>query len=155
MTFDGEKDMRESDELSFQRFEHRPLSPEQLDTIKRYAMWRAQAERGEALRRVVRGIAAGWRAAAHGGGTLAAKWANGFARWREQRAAVREHSGLDDRMLKDLGLHRSEIESVVYGRECGRLGEGKVAARLLHKPYTPPPARRATRPAQKINKAAA
>jgi uncharacterized protein YjiS (DUF1127 family) len=104
---------------------------------------------------VVRGIAAGWRAGAHGGRTLAAKWANGFARWREQRAAIRELSGLDDRILKDVGLHRSEIESVVYDRESGRLGEAKVAARLLQKPHTPPPARRVTRSAQQINKAAA
>jgi uncharacterized protein YjiS (DUF1127 family) len=150
-----EKDMRESDELNFLRFKHRPLSPEQWETIERYAMCREQAERGKALPRVVRGIGAGWRAAARGGRKLAAKWANSFARWCVQRAAVRELSVLDDRTLKDLGVHRSEIESVVYGRECGRLGEKKVAARLLHKPYTPPPARRVTRPAQQINKAAA
>src|SRR5262249_19312738 len=135
--------MRESDELYFLRFEHRPLSPDQWEKIERYAISRAQAERAEARRRVVRAIAAGWRAAARGGRKMAAKWGNGFARWRERRAAVRGLSGLDDRTLKDLGLHRSEIESVIYGRECRRIGERKFAATLLHKPYTPPPVRRA------------
>ena len=36
---------------------------------------------------------------------------------RRQREAIATLRGLDDRMLKDIGIHRSQIESVVSYRE--------------------------------------
>jgi uncharacterized protein YjiS (DUF1127 family) len=39
---------------------------------------------------------------------------------RAQRATAGILHRLDDRTLKDIGIDRSEIESVVYGDRCGR-----------------------------------
>lgn len=39
-----------------------------------------------------------------------------YAAARERQASIAALHDLDDRMLKDIGLHRSEIEWAVYGR---------------------------------------
>ena len=38
-----------------------------------------------------------------------------FKESQARRSAVRTLSGLDDFMLKDIGIHRSEIDAVVAG----------------------------------------
>jgi uncharacterized protein YjiS (DUF1127 family) len=47
---------------------------------------------------------------------IGSRWARAYAIWRERRQAVRELAALDERTLKDFGIHRSEIEASVYGR---------------------------------------
>jgi uncharacterized protein YjiS (DUF1127 family) len=45
--------------------------------------------------------------------------ARAFGKWRAVRRAERELYALDDRMLKDIGIARSEIHSVVRDRQSG------------------------------------
>ena len=41
--------------------------------------------------------------------------ARAYLDWRMRRATVRILRSLDDRMLRDIGMTRSEVHSVVYG----------------------------------------
>ena len=40
---------------------------------------------------------------------------NGLRQWRKRQAAIRELSALDDRVLRDIGIARGEIGSIVSG----------------------------------------
>ena len=51
----------------------------------------------------------------------------GFKRWRTRQASIRELSALNDHMLRDIGIHRSEIRSVVGGLLKGDAGRTVVA----------------------------
>jgi uncharacterized protein YjiS (DUF1127 family) len=48
-------------------------------------------------------------------------WWEGFWTRRAKLATVALLRGLDDRVLHDIGIDRSEIESVVYGKGADRL----------------------------------
>ena len=50
-------------------------------------------------------------------GTILSSWLAAAARWHRIRRAIQEVTRHDDRMLKDIGIHRSEIERAV---RCGR-----------------------------------
>jgi uncharacterized protein YjiS (DUF1127 family) len=54
-------------------------------------------------------------------------WAHALLTWGERRAAIKALRKLDDRELRDIGLHRDQIESAVYcftraEAELGRFG---------------------------------
>ena len=90
---------------------------------------RGQAARAQALHDLGGAVLRALQAAA-GGGTaviralakavLAAvgKWWRAYVVRRARNAAVRELHALDDRMLRDIGLSRSEIEWVVVHGAC-------------------------------------
>jgi uncharacterized protein YjiS (DUF1127 family) len=122
------------EDFYFLRFEHRPLTPEQWDRLKRSAVRRARESRAQLLRSLFVAILTPVRSAAERAVAAAGRRWRAYATWRERRRAVKELSGLEDRMLKDMGLHRSEIESVVYGSNASRQPEATVAPVVLHKP---------------------
>jgi len=45
---------------------------------------------------------------------MASAWTN-YQDWAEARRATRHLKGLDDRMLRDIGVSRAEINRMVYG----------------------------------------
>jgi len=119
------------------------LSPERWERRKQQILREARARQ---LRGLVRAIFSPVRMLAVAGRRLggliaariavaAGRWGRDYAMWRSRRQAIAELGALDDRALKDFGISRSEIEWVVYGRHAAEVGEGKIAARLFHKPY--------------------
>ena len=53
---------------------------------------------------------------------LAGDWANGFATFLVRRQAVKALRAMNDRELRDIGIHRSHIESAVLGRPDPEFG---------------------------------
>ncbi len=72
---------------------YRHLTPEEQSEFQRRVIGRAKTKRAETVRGLFRAL----------------------AEWCRRRAAVARLQRLDDRMLKDIGLHRSEIDAAVNG----------------------------------------
>ena len=132
--------MHASDDFYFLRFEHRPLTPEQLDQLKRSTGRAAREHRARlvrnlgiaalaSLRGAARGVGSIIRWLGHGAAATAGERWRAYADWRERRAAVKELAALDDRTLRDLGLSRTEIEYVVGRRDAARSSERQARAR--------------------------
>jgi|SRR5215471_13353539 uncharacterized protein YjiS (DUF1127 family) len=111
-------------DMQVRRSDGRRLTAEQWDSFKRCA----EDARAQAMRALVGGVLASLPRAVLEGGRIVrslGRWAGASARkaWRayvlrrQRRAAIRELSALDDRMLWDIGLGRSEIQSVVHDPE--------------------------------------
>jgi uncharacterized protein YjiS (DUF1127 family) len=123
-----------SDESELLTLDDRKLTPQQWEHFKR----RAQDARTRAMRDLLDGVlsslrdaaAGGWdiiRACGHWGAEAAGKGWSAYAARRVRSRAIRELNALDDRSLKDIGVNRSEILSVIYGREWTRTTERAIA----------------------------
>ena len=124
------------------------LTPDEWQRARQKILSRAQAARARALREFGGAKLHPWQVVLAGAAALAAefaavalatagKWWRAYARWRERRAAVRELHALDDRMLRDLGISRSEIEWVVWSQEASRVrAVTKATSRRQHGPAT-------------------
>src|SRR5262245_37259715 len=121
---------------------HRQLSADEWERLRQRVMWSARHQRARAMSefagRILSSLGTAAIRLAAGVAASARRWRRAYAVWQVRRQAVAELSALDDRALKDFGLHRSEIESVVYGRNSPQVTERKAAAFLFHKPYDRP-----------------
>jgi uncharacterized protein YjiS (DUF1127 family) len=104
-----ERAMSTCDEIGFGTFRGRRLTGEQWDHFKACA----RGARAQALRDMIGGVASSLRDALPSeAGPV--RWWRAYVERRRRRAAIRELRALDDRILKDIGLGRSEIESVIH-----------------------------------------
>jgi len=110
------------------------LTPERWEFIRQDVMTRAREARAQTVRGVGRWVGAQMAAAA--------RWVvEAYRSWRQRRAAIFELGSLDDRSLRDLGINRSEIQSVVAGWDSTRIPRGQVAVKPVRQPVMSAPAR--------------
>ncbi len=99
--------------------DNRQLTPEQWAELLHCVAREAHAARAQSLRTSLRALFGFFRRPGVPARLVAAAargWWTAYGTWRERRRAVRALGALDDRSLKDMGLHRSEIESAVSGQ---------------------------------------
>ncbi len=95
------------------------LTPEQWAELTRRVAREAHAARAQSLQTSLRALFGFFRrpgVPARLVTAAAREWWTAYGTWLERRRAVRALGALDDRSLKDMGLHRSEIESAVLGQ---------------------------------------
>jgi uncharacterized protein YjiS (DUF1127 family) len=102
-------------EIDFATLDYARLSAGQREAVMQEALRRGKACRAEALRAAYAAI-----------GTWGRRTVAGLLAWRRDRAAARALRRLDDRLLKDIGIARSEIASVVA---LGKTDRTRQAAR--------------------------
>jgi uncharacterized protein YjiS (DUF1127 family) len=96
--------------------DNRRLTPEHWAELSRRVAREAHAARAQSLRNSLRALLGFLRRPGVPARLVAAaarEWRIAYGTWLERRRAIRALGALDDRSLKDMGLHRSEIESAV------------------------------------------
>ena len=99
--------------------DNRQLTPEQWAELLHCVAREAHAARAQSLRTSLRALFGFLRRPGVPARLVAAtarEWWTAYGTWLERRRAVRALGALDDRSLKDMGMHRSEIESAVLGQ---------------------------------------
>ena len=109
-------------------FYYNGLAPREWDKARARIIRRAEAARAQALRDLAGAVLRPLRIAAWAVAATAGKWWRAYALRRERNAAVRELRALDDRELKDIGIHRCQIEWVVDSHDDTRLRDATIAA---------------------------
>ena len=110
--------MLTDDEIDFAALDHRALSPHDWDVLRRRAIERAHRTRSELAKALARQLIAAIRQglidAVNAGIAALAHWRSSLAANRDDRAAIARLHALDDCALKDIGIRRTEIESIVH-----------------------------------------
>jgi uncharacterized protein YjiS (DUF1127 family) len=121
-----ERHMLTDGETDFSALNLRDLSPEDWTALRRRAIERAHRTRSQMVKALTVQLVAAvghslMEALRAGVGTLAL-WRSHLIVSREDRAAIARLRALDDRALKDIGIPRTEIESIVHahGRDTTR-----------------------------------
>ena len=137
--------MLEQGEINRAALDYRNLTVDQRALLKQRILARAHAERRQAIRDAIVGLVPLLARIGLRVGSFVANWWKASRRRHIEAAAYAELHALDDIMLKDMGISRSEIGAVVRGnREAPRVTAQRAHAKT--DPCTSPfsgPGRRA------------
>ena len=122
--------MLTDDEIEACRLAYRTMTPAERTAFRKEVTRRAHAERDAVVRATFRWI---WsmlpnlRTVAQAGVAALRNLWTAYLDHRKRKVAVSELLSLDDHMLKDMGLSRSEVIAVVYGEDDSRLPPGMTS----------------------------
>jgi uncharacterized protein YjiS (DUF1127 family) len=105
-------------EIDFSTIDYRTLTPEQWVLMKKRLVAQAHAGRSQILRDSLAALRAILRRFAGAAMSAGAGWYATFLAWRGRRAAIGELRALNDRMLRDIGINRYEIEGIVHATKA-------------------------------------
>jgi uncharacterized protein YjiS (DUF1127 family) len=121
--------LTDDDEIDLCPEDYRALTPAEREAFKRRVIQRANAERDAVIRATFRRI---WsmlpntKRFAQAAAAVRRMW-TAYRENRKRKVAVYELLSLDDHMLKDMGLSRSEVIAVVYAESNSRLPPGMTS----------------------------
>lgn len=96
--------------IDFSMLDYRQLPAEQRAAVRRLALARAHAARRQALQDTLDGIAVFLRKVA----VMTVRWHKALRARLDKYKAAAELRSLDDRLLKDIGVCRCEINAIVF-----------------------------------------
>jgi len=96
--------------IDFSMLDYRQLPAEQRAAVRRLALARAHAARRQALQDTLAGIAVFLRKVA----VMTVRWHKALRARLDKYKAAAELRSLDDRLLKDIGVCRCEINAIVF-----------------------------------------